>query len=151
MTNMEIESTEVRPARDEDKEALVALWDACGLTRPWNHAPSDIHFARSQPNSDVLVTARGGRIAAAAMVGHDGHRGWVYYVSADPALQGQGLGRLIMEAAETWLVERGIWKLQLMVRGGNEAAKGFYLSLGYEVEDVTFMSKRLQPMPHVIV
>lgn len=151
MPQMDIESVSVRPARDEDLSALVALWEACGLTRPWNHAPSDIAFARQGPSSDVLVALWEGRIVAAAMTGHDGHRGTVYYVAADPALRGQGLGRLIMKAAEDWLVARGVWKLNLMVRRGNEAVTAFYDMLGYAQDDVVVLSKRLQPMPHVIV
>lgn len=139
----------LRPARDSDVTALVALWNACGLTRPHNDAPTDIAFARRGPTSDVLVAERDGRLVAAAMVGHDGHRGWVYYVSADPAHQGEGLGRLIMEAAEQWLLARGIWKLQLMVRKTNTPVIGFYEALGYAVEDTLVMSKRLRPMPHV--
>jgi len=144
MPNMDIESTEVRPARDGDTEALVALWEACGLTRPWNDAREDIAFARGGPASDVLVAVREGRIVASAMVGHDGHRGAVYYVTADPARRGQGLGRLIMDAAEAWLRARGVWKLNLMVRRGNEGAMGFYAGLGYGQDEVVAMSKRLR-------
>lgn len=138
-----------RPARDEDEAALVALWEACGLTRPWNDAPSDLRFARAGPSSEVLVIERDGLIAAAAMAGHDGHRGAVYYVAVDPAQQGTGLGREIMAAAEAWLVTRGVWKLNLMVRRGNETATEFYAALGYDEEPVTVMAKRLGEMPHV--
>lgn len=150
MPHMDIESVSVRPARDEDQRVLVALWDVCGLTRPWNHAPSDIAFACGRPHSDILVAEYEGRVVASAMVGHDGHRGTVYYVAADPALRGRGLGRLIMRAVEDWLVARGVWKLNLMVRRGNDAVTGFYATLGYGEDEVTVMSKRLQPMPHVI-
>lgn len=128
MPHMDIESgtARVRPARDGDEAALAALWEACGLTRPWNDAAEDIRFARGGPVSDVLVAEKEGRIVASVMVGHDGHRGAVYYVAADPALRGAGLGRLIMAAAEDWLRARGVWKLNLMVRRGNETAAGFY-------------------------
>ena len=57
------------------------------------------------------------------MVGHDGHRGWVYYVAVDPASPGKGFGRAIMDAAEDWLRETGIQKLQLMVRHGQRAGE----------------------------
>ncbi len=68
---------------------------------------------------------------ATVMVGEDGHRGWVYYVAADPARQGTGLGRAVMEAAETWLAARGVWKVQLLIREDNVAVKRFYEHLGY--------------------
>jgi ribosomal protein S18 acetylase RimI-like enzyme len=150
MPNMDIDSIRIRAAEDADQSAIVALWEACGLTRPHNHPPSDLAFARQGANSDVLVAKQKGRIVATAMVGHDGHRGVVYYVAADPALRGRGLGKLIMQAAEDWLVARGVWKLNLMVRKGNEAVTGFYASLGYGEDEVIVLSKRLQPMPHVI-
>ena len=134
----------LRSAEDADVEALVALWDACGLTRPWNDPREDIAFARGKPNSDVLVAMREGRLVASAMVGHDGHRGAVYYVSADPTLRGQGHGRLIMEAAEAWLVARGVWKLNLLVRKTNAGVVGFYEEMGYKEEDVVEMGKRLR-------
>ncbi|WP_370867257.1 GNAT family acetyltransferase [Parvibaculum sp.] len=147
MPHMDIESgsAAVRPARDGDEAALAALWEACGLTRPWNDPMKDIAFARRGPASDVLVIEREGRIAASAMVGHDGHRGAVYYVAADPAHRGEGLGRAIMAAAEEWLRARGVWKLNLMVRRGNEQAMGFYAGLGYAQDEVAVMSRRLGP------
>lgn len=134
----------LRAVEDGDVEALVALWEACGLTRPWNDPRQDIAFARGKPNSDVLVAIREDRLVASAMVGHDGHRGAVYYVSADPAMRGLGLGRLIMEAAEAWLIERGVWKLNLLVRKSNAGVVGFYQSMGYKEEDVVEMGRRLR-------
>ena len=53
------------------------------------------------------------------MVGHDGHRGWVYYVATDPDRRAKGYGRAIMDAAEDWLRAAGIAKLQLLVRREN--------------------------------
>ena len=92
----------ISPIADADVAAIVALWQRCGLTRPWNDPASDIALARRGPNSTV-------------MVGHDGHRGWVYYVATDPDRRGKGFGRAIMNAAEDWLRAAGILKLQLLV------------------------------------
>ena len=112
--------------------AVIALWQACGLTRPWNDPAGDIALARRGENSTVLVGRAGAQIVATAMVGHDGHRGWVYYVAVDPVRQKQGLGRIIMNAAEAWLRAAGIAKLQLLVRRENPQAGAFYQSLGYD-------------------
>lgn len=79
------------------------------------------------------------------MVGHDGHRGTVYYVSVDPERQGEGLGREIMEAAEDWLRTQGVWKLNLMVRTDNTRVIDFYKSVGYETEERVNMAKWLDP------
>lgn len=128
---------------DGDVDETIALWAACGLVRPWNDPAKDIAFARAKPNSEVLVARLDQRLAASVMVGHDGHRGMVYYVSVDPALQGRGYGRQVMAAAEDWLKAHGIWKLNLLVRAENEKVRGFYESLGYEVEPRLCMARKL--------
>lgn len=116
---------------DADTAQVVALWHASGVSRPWNDPHRDIAFARRGAHSTVLVGELDGRIVATAMVGEDGHRGWVHYVAADPAHQGSGLGRKIMDAAEDWLAKRGVWKVQLLVRADNAAVRAFYEHLGY--------------------
>jgi len=121
----------VAPIADADVAAVIALWQACGLTRPWNDPAADIAIARKGPNSTILIGRDGDDVVATAMVGHEGHRGWVYYVAVDPHRQGKGYGRTIMNAAEDWLRATGIEKLQLLVRPGNTQVKAFYESLGY--------------------
>ncbi len=121
----------IRPLTDGDEPAVIALWHACGLTRPWNDPARDLAFARAKPNSDILVGLADNRIVASAMVGHDGHRGTMYYVSVSPSEQGRGHGRAIVAAAEAWLIARGVWKTNLLVRADNTAVVGFYDGLGY--------------------
>ena len=55
----------------------------------------------------------------------------MYYVSVDPACRGRGLGAALVAAAEAWLEARGVWKVNLLVRKGNEGALGFYEGQGY--------------------
>jgi ribosomal protein S18 acetylase RimI-like enzyme len=128
---------------DPDVTAVIALWQACGLTRPWNDPASDIALARRGPNSTVLVGRLDGTIVATAMVGHDGHRGWVYYVAADPAQRGRGFGRAIMDAAEDWLRAAGVPKLQLLVRPDNAGVAEFYQSIGFAAQDILMFTKWL--------
>jgi ribosomal protein S18 acetylase RimI-like enzyme len=124
---------------DADVAAVIALWQACGLTRPWNDPAADIALARRGPHSTVLIGRDRDAIVATAMVGHDGHRGWVYYVATDPDRRAKGYGRAIMNAAEDWLRATGIAKLQLMVRRDNAKAGAFYQSIGYaEAQTIVF-------------
>ncbi len=132
-----------REIEDRDVEAVVALWQACGLTRAWNDPYKDIAFAREGQHSTVLVLEREGRIVASVMAGHDGHRGMLYYVAVDPALQRQGLGKAAVKAAEAWLGAQGVWKVNLLVRAENAAVKGFYEALGYEVNPVMCMARKI--------
>lgn len=133
----------IAPITDGDVADAIALWQRCGLTRPWNDPAADIALARRGPGSAVLVGRDNGRIVATAMVGHDGHRGWVYYVAVDPDRQGKGLGRSIMSAAEDWLRAAGVPKLQLLVRRENTRAGAFYQSLGFEESTSVMFAKWL--------
>ncbi len=133
----------IAPIGDADVAAVIALWQACGLTRPWNDPAADIAMARKGPNSAILIGRDGDDIVATAMVGHEGHRGWVYYVAVDPTRQGKGYGRAIMNAAEEWLRATGIEKLQLLVRPGNTQVKAFYESLGYGEQQRVIFAKWL--------
>jgi ribosomal protein S18 acetylase RimI-like enzyme len=124
---------------DGDIADVIALWQRCGSTREWNDPAGDIALARKETNATVLVGRNDGAVVASVLVGHDGHRGWVYYVTVDPDHRYKAYGREIMTAAENWLRARGIQKLQLMVRGDNLQVRAFYESLGYyDQERVTF-------------
>lgn len=126
-----------------DAEAAVALWAEAGLVRPWNDAHADFARAVGGPSSAVLGLWAIGDLVGTAMVGHDGHRGWVYYLAVSPSAQGSGLGRRLMEACEAWLVARGVPKIQFMVRTDNAAVLSFYDHLGYAPQDVLVLGRRL--------
>ncbi len=125
---------------DGDLSEVTHLWRRAGLIREWNDPAGDIALARKESNSTVLLGRDdGGALVASVLVGHDGHRGWVYYVSVDPNHRLKDYGREIMTAAEDWLRARGIAKLQLMVRGDNAKVHAFYEALGYyDQKRVTF-------------
>jgi ribosomal protein S18 acetylase RimI-like enzyme len=132
----------IRSAGPEDEDAIVALWQSCGLTVSYNDPATDFHFALGKPNSDILVLDD---LSGSVMVGHDGHRGWLYYVAVAPSRQRKGLGRALVAAAETWLFQRGVPKAQLMVRETNHAVAAFYQRLGYEPMPRINMQKWLKP------
>jgi ribosomal protein S18 acetylase RimI-like enzyme len=134
----------VKSAIAEDEQAVVALWRACDLVASYNDPAADFHFARTGSCSDVLVGVNEtGEIAGSVMVGHDGHRGWLYYVAASPTSRGKGVGRRMVQAAEDWLRERGVVKVQLLVRETNAKVVAFYERLGFEVAPSVVMSKWL--------
>ena len=135
----------IREIHDADLEEVIALWHAAGVARPWNDPATDIAFARRGSHSTVLVAEVDGHVAASAMVGEDGHRGWVYYVATDPKRQGTGLGRSIMNAAERWLELRGVWKVQLLIREDNGPVRDFYEHLGYHDTRSVCFQKILRP------
>ena len=127
-----------------DRENAAALWALVGLTRPWNDPLEDFDRALSGATSTVLGLHDQSSLIGTAMVGHDGHRGWVYYLAVDPQRQGRGLGALLMAAAEEWLRDNGAVKIQVMVRHSNERVVSFYESRGYEDADVSVLARWLR-------
>ena len=123
---------EIGPIRPSEFGAVVALWRRCGLSENDNAALEDIQRNQASPNAALLVGRAGGAAIATVMVGFDGHRAWAYYVATDPDRQGQGNGREMMAAAETWARERGAPKLMLMVAHANVGVLDFYAKLGFE-------------------
>ncbi|MEO0618576.1 MAG: GNAT family acetyltransferase [Pseudomonadota bacterium] len=138
-------SARARAAGPCDRDAVISLWTACGLTRAWNDPIRDFDVAQAGDASDVLVLEHDGTLVASVMVGHDGHRGAVYYLAVAPAYQRKGLGRALMQHAEDWCVARGMWKLNLMVRDDNQDALGFYASIGYEHGHTTQLARWIDP------
>ena len=140
----------IEAIEDGDVTEVIALWQRCGSLRAWNDPARDIALARKETNATVLLGRKDGDLVASVLVGHDGHRGWVYYVTVDPDHRFKGYGRVIMTAAEDWLRARGIEKLQLMVRGDNAKVHAFYQSLGYYDQERVVFAKWLdgrEPTP----
>lgn len=133
----------IREFLEADRQSVIALWQHCGLTRPWNDPFTDIDLAVREPNAALLIGVADETIIASLMVGFDGHRGWVYYLAVEPGWQRRGIGRGMMRAAEDWLKARDAPKIQLMVRHDNGAALGFYKALGYVVQETTVLGRRL--------
>ena len=136
----------IRSFAGGDRAAVAALWTACGLVVSYNDPNADIDFAAGKPNSDILVgLTPDGSLAATAMVGHDGHRGWLYYVAVDPALRGRGFGRCMVRAGEDWLRAQGVRKALLLIRETNTAVRGFYEQAGWTTIPRTVMERWLDP------
>lgn len=134
---------QVQELPEDRRGEAVALWHACGLTRPWNDPDADLRRAVDGPTSAVLAALEGADLLGTVMVGCDGHRGWVYYLAVDPQCRRAGTGRALMAAAEQWLRDRAVPKLNLMVRGTNRDVVAFYEALGYADDDVVVLGKFL--------
>lgn len=134
---------QISALRIDETEAAVALWEACGLTRPWNDPRADIALALGKETSTVLAGRLDGALVATAMTGSDGHRGWVYYLAVSPDFQRRGFGAAIMQAAADWLKARGAPKLHVMIRTENLGVAEFYARLGYARSDTITMTRSL--------
>ena len=128
-----------------DTQAVIALWEACDLTRPWNDPEKDIQRKLGDRNGAFWVVSDGDEVVASVMIGYDGHRGSINYLAIAPRLQRSGLGAELMRRAEAFLIELGCPKVSFCVRKDNDGVLSFYDALGYDIDDIHFLGKRLIP------
>jgi ribosomal protein S18 acetylase RimI-like enzyme len=133
----------IRAFEPEDEAAVVALWQACELTRPWNDPHKDIARKLTVQPELFVVGIEGGELIASVMFGFEGHRGWVNYLAVSPTYQRRGHARTLMRWGEQALQARGCPKLSLQVRSSNAAVIAFYKTLGYNPDEVVSLGKRL--------
>ena len=135
---------DIRPFEPADEDAVIALWERCGLTRPWNDPRKDVRRKLRVRPDLFLVGVEGGEIVAAVMAGYDGHRGAINYLAVAPEHRRRGLGRAIMAEAERLLRAAGCPKINLLVRTTNHEVIAFYRRLGYVIDEVVGLGKRLE-------
>jgi ribosomal protein S18 acetylase RimI-like enzyme len=133
----------IRVFERADEAAVVGLWEACGLTRPWNDPRKDIARKLAVQPELFLVGLADGAVMASVMAGYEGHRGWMNYLAVAPRFRGRGFGRALVEYVERLLLERGCPKINLQVRASNPAAVAFYRRLGYVQDESISLGKRL--------
>jgi ribosomal protein S18 acetylase RimI-like enzyme len=134
---------EIRPFRAVDEPLIVALWEQCGLIRPWNDPRKDIARKLSVQPELFLVGTEHERLVATVMAGYEGHRGWVNYLAVAPAFRGKGYGRALMHRVEELLLSLGCPKVSLLVRFSNPEALEFYRHIGYVQDEAVALGKRL--------
>ncbi|MDA0226339.1 MAG: GNAT family acetyltransferase [Proteobacteria bacterium] len=134
----------IRPFLDSDTDAVIALWQRCGLTRAWNDPAKDIARKKTVQPELFLLGLVDGTVIASAMAGYDGHRAWVNYLAVDPDAQQKGYGRALMAAVELQLRALGAPKINLQIRRDNAAAIAFYARIGFTEDAVVSLGKRLQ-------
>jgi ribosomal protein S18 acetylase RimI-like enzyme len=134
----------LRPYAPADEAAVIALWRACDLVRPWNDPAKDIRRKLRVNPEWFLVAESHGRITGTVMAGYEGHRGWINYLAVEPPARRRGVGRALMAAAERLLRAAGCAKINLQVRTGNTGVVAFYEQLGYRVDDCVSLGKRLE-------
>ncbi len=134
----------IRTYNNEDEQQIIALWQECHLTTVWNNPKRDIERKLSDSGELFFVGESDHKIVASCMAGYDGHRGWIYYLAVKPDLQRQKLASEIMNHAEAELKRIGCPKIDLMVRKSNLGIISFYRQIGYTIDPVVVLSKRLQ-------
>jgi len=135
---------QIRSYESGDEAAVIALWEQCGLTRPWNDPTKDIRRKQKVRGDLFLIGELEGEIVGTAMAGYEGYRGWISYLGIHPDHRRKGYGRAILAEAERLLRAAGCPKINLQVRTGNDDVVAFYRKLGYSVDEVVSLGKRLE-------
>lgn len=91
----------------------------------------------------MLVGLASSQVVASIMAGYEGHRGWLNYLAVSPDFQRQGIGRRMVEAATAKLEVMGCPKINLQIRTSNTEVIDFYQRIGFVMDDVVSMGKRL--------
>jgi len=133
----------IRPYADADQAQIVALWQICELTRPWNDPVKDIARKQQVRPEWFLVGELDGQVIASVMFGYEGHRGWMNYLAVAPQYQSKGYAQALIETGEALLLAAGCPKISLQVRSSNAKVIAFYQSLGYAQDEAISLGKRL--------
>lgn len=145
MSTQDPRAMKIRSYRASDEPAVVALWQECGVTRPWNDPHKDIARKLGVQPEWFLVGIEGDELIATVMAGYDGHRGWVNYLAVAPAHRGLGHAKRLMQHVEQFLLTAGVPKINLLVRATNSGVIEFYRRLGYAQDAAVCLGKRLIP------
>lgn len=133
----------IRTYREKDEVSVIALWQQCKLTVPWNNPHSDITRKMAESPDLFFVGTLDERVVSTCMGGYDGHRGWINYLAVIPDVRNRGIAIQMLRHLEIVLTERGCPKINLMVRKTNQDIIGFYHNVGYSNDPVVVLSKRL--------
>jgi ribosomal protein S18 acetylase RimI-like enzyme len=133
---------EISLFRPTDYDEVIVLWrTAEGLTlREVDSRAAISQYLERNPGLSFIARDTG-RLVGAVLAGTDGRRGYLQHLAVVPAYRRQGLGRALVQRVIMALRSAGITKCHLFVRVDNEAARAFWLRLGWTLrDDVTLMS-----------
>jgi GNAT superfamily N-acetyltransferase len=133
---------DVRAFRQADGDGLRELWTAVDFRTTGDDDDGLRTFAKRNPGL-FLVAHQGETIVGSAMGGWDGRRGWIYHVAVTPEHRRTGLATQMVRDIEARLRVLGCWKVNVMVRGGNDDGEGFWAALGYERSDAHQYAREL--------
>ena len=134
----------IRPFRDADEAAVVALWSEVFSDDPVRNEPLAVLRRKREVQPELLLLGTlDGELAATVIGGYDGYRGWVYHLAVSPQHRRAGLGRSMMTEIESRLSALGCIKVNLQVRETNLEVVEFYRSLGYSLEANVSMGRLL--------
>ena len=126
------------------QEAVVDLWNKCGLVVPLNDPIEDIQKKLDFQPQLFFIALLDDQLIGSVMVGYEGHRGWLNYLAVSPEHQRHGFGKKLIEKAVDELKKLGCLKVNVQVRRKNASTVEFYKHLGFKDDEVVSLGMRLK-------
>jgi ribosomal protein S18 acetylase RimI-like enzyme len=127
-------SIEIRPAADDDIDAVLTLWEGAAEPTTTDTSGAVAALLGHDPGA-LLVADDSGEIVGSVIAGWDGWRGCIYRLSVAPTWRRQGLGRRLLAAAEDRLHGLGVPRMHAIVIGADERAITFWQTSDWERQD----------------
>ena len=124
----------LREVRDDELEAVLALWRESYGTVGVTDSLDDVRQAASGSTSVLLVAEEEGRIVGTVIGGFDGWRGNIYRLAVHPEYQRQGIARRLVSDIEARLAEMGAKRITALVERDHPWATGFWDAAGYDLD-----------------
>lgn len=124
------------PLGIEDYDSVYAFWhtvEGMGLSDADSRDSLKAYLDRNPGMS--MVAKDGDTIAATALCGHDGRRGYIHHLAVAPSYRGRGLGKDIVERCKDVLRKEGIQKCHIFIYSNNEEGKEFWRSVNWKERD----------------
>ncbi|GEN33880.1 MULTISPECIES: GNAT family N-acetyltransferase [Aneurinibacillus] len=133
----------IRSFRLGDYVHITRIWQETGLEQTETETLDALAKQLAWDSDLVMIAEYEGEVAGVIVGTIDGTRGYFYRLAVNPALQGRGIGRKLVEALEKRFKERGVTRVFIMVNQDNKKVLPFYSLLGYEVKEYITLSKKL--------
>src|SRR3990172_6211501 len=95
----------------------------------------DVQMRTQRDPELFLVADLNGSVIGVVMGAWDGRRAWCHNYGVDPQFRGQGVGAALIQELENKVKEKGLPRLNVLVRHGDTATQGLFEACGFHKED----------------
>ncbi|MFF1834318.1 GNAT family N-acetyltransferase [Streptomyces sp. NPDC058231] len=124
----------VRAAEPDDLDAVLAFWKAAAEGTSISDDRDGIERLVARDPGALILAEHSGVLAGTVIAGFDGWRCHLYRLAVHPDRRRQGIGRVLLEAAEERFVRLGGRRGDAMVLNRNELAHHAWHAAGYAPE-----------------
>jgi len=130
---LKLKGFKVRQFTIGDYNQVAHIWDMCNVPSP--EGRKDVQM-RTQRDPDLfLVADLNGSVIGVVMGAWDGRRAWCHNYGVDPRFRGQGVGAALIQELENKVKEKGLPRLNVLVRHGDTGTQGLFEACGFHKED----------------